>query len=116
MNWPGLTDFIIELSKRKHLERGEEGLSAASSGACREYPPQRHWRSHHSLLTNNKQIAFSIPVACPFGVTVQPRAVITAARGSPSASTRLPAVSLRRSSHQALQMPSLVEGLGEHEQ
>lgn len=59
---------------------------------------------------------FSIPVARPFGVTVQPQAVITAARASSSASTRLPADSLRHSSHQALQMPSLVEGLGEGEQ
>ena len=46
--------FHYRAQKRKHLEREEEGLSTASSGACREYPPQRHWRSHHSLITNNK--------------------------------------------------------------
>lgn len=70
--------FHYRAQKRKHLERGEEGLSTASSGACREYPPQRHRRSRHSLLTNNKQIAFSISAAHPFGVTVQPQAVIPA--------------------------------------
>lgn len=59
---------------------------------------------------------FSIPVARPLRVTVWPQAVITAARAGPSASTRLPADSLRRSSHQALQTPSLFEGLGKSEQ
>lgn len=59
---------------------------------------------------------FSIAVAHPFGVTVQPQAVITAARAGPSTSSRLPADSLRRSSHRALQMPSLIKELGEGEQ
>ena len=38
---------------------------------------------------------FSIPVAHPFGVTVQPGAVIAAARAGPSTSTRLPTNSIR---------------------